>query len=131
MPQLMDAVDQIPPVSELQQYDNDSALKQHLDRISPLLFPLLKWLLCSTFGSISLIPARDQQPDLQTPYQYKLESAAPEHELAFQEWQREAARAGRGGGTGGWWWHLTCGGRKRYPPAHVDWICPQCPKKNY
>ena len=29
------------------------------------------------------------------------------------------------------WWHLACGGRKRYPPAHRDWICPECAKKVY
>lgn len=93
---LLDTVDKVPPIRDLQRFTTDMDLKQHLDLIDPLIFPLLKWLVCSTRTCLCPLPAEDCLPEMNTPYQFKVLNANPEHERRFQEWCDKARAQGTG-----------------------------------
>lgn len=90
---LRETLDAIPPVSELQKFGSDVHLQAFLDEtVSPLAFPLLRWVLRSSRAHLSLIPAHKQLVEMGTPYQFQIVSTNPEHERTFQRWKQQAKK---------------------------------------
>eukprot|EP00667_Euglena_gracilis_P009062 EG_transcript_9196 len=87
---LVDTCDKLPPLMSLQCHRDDAGLKAALDNIDPLLFPLLKWVICSTRMFLSHVPEADCLKEMYTPYQFKVLASNPEHERAFQGWCAQA-----------------------------------------
>eukprot|EP00667_Euglena_gracilis_P004111 EG_transcript_4124 len=87
---LMDTCNKLPALQSLQGHLDDTSLKAALDATDPLLFLLLKWVLCSTRMFLSLVPPEDCLKDLHTPYQFKVLASNPEHERAYQGWCAQA-----------------------------------------
>lgn len=95
---LVDTVDLIPPVRSMLHFQDDVDLKAFLDAVSPLLFPLLKWVICSNRQSMSLVPSADCLEDLHTPFQFKILSTNPGHERCFKEYCQSARLQTKGEG---------------------------------
>jgi hypothetical protein len=57
---LIETIDMIPPLKELQKYPSEEALKFVLDEKSPLIFPLLSWIIKSNRTHLELLPKEKQ-----------------------------------------------------------------------
>lgn len=95
---LLRVIDLIPPVKEMAKYSSDEQLKFVLDKIDPLCFPLLRWVIQSNRTHLSFIPEDEQIPEMNTPYQFQIISSFPEHERKFQEWRSRSIKE-KGSGT--------------------------------
>lgn len=94
---LLCVLDLIPPIEEMKKYSSDEQLKFVLDKIDPLCFPLLRWILQSNRTHLSLIPENEQIKEMNTPHQFQIISSFPEHERKFQEWRsRSISEGGKG-----------------------------------
>eukprot|EP01112_Ceratiomyxa_fruticulosa_P011464 TRINITY_DN3109_c0_g1_i1.p1 TRINITY_DN3109_c0_g1~~TRINITY_DN3109_c0_g1_i1.p1 ORF type:complete len:918 (-),score=250.47 TRINITY_DN3109_c0_g1_i1:134-2887(-) len=89
---LCQTLDLIPAINIMNQFSSDDQLKVFLDDISPLCFPLLRWVLRSSRSHLSRIPEHKQLECMGTPFQFQIVSTNPEHERRFQQWKNTAKR---------------------------------------
>jgi len=87
---LLAVLHKIPGVLEMAQFSSDEQLKVVLDDISPLAFPLLRWVIRSNRAHLSLIPTKKQIKEMNTPWQFQLVNSFPEHEAQFYKWKENA-----------------------------------------
>jgi len=76
---------QIPPVAKLARFSTEAELKEFLDKINPLCFPLLRWIITSNRTHLELLPPHKQFKSMQTPWQFIMRSSTPEKERQHAE----------------------------------------------
>ncbi len=79
-------------------------LRQHLEKLNPLLFPLFRWIITSNRAHLVRLPERYHIKQMVTPYQYVLLSSPPEKEAAFKKLKEKHGSfyAFHGSGFGNW-----------------------------
>jgi len=97
---LVETLQKIPKISEMQKYSSDDQLKVVLDEISPLMFPLLRWIVRSNRTHLELVPKKHQLSAMGTELQFQVVSSFPEHERKFQDWKSRARKTGKKNSTG-------------------------------
>jgi hypothetical protein len=92
---LESCVQQIPPIDKMVQMANgsESALRDNLNAINPLVFPLLRWILSSNRAHLEAIPEKHQIAGLGT-HQFHLVSSNPAKEGRFRDRKAQAAVRG-------------------------------------
>jgi poly [ADP-ribose] polymerase 6/8 len=80
---VMQVINHIPPVKDMLEYKNSSDLKDALNAIDPLCFPLLRWIITSNRTHLEMLPVESQISAMGTPHQFILRSATPEKEKAY------------------------------------------------
>eukprot|EP01102_Stenamoeba_stenopodia_P006169 TRINITY_DN1698_c0_g2_i1.p1 TRINITY_DN1698_c0_g2~~TRINITY_DN1698_c0_g2_i1.p1 ORF type:complete len:979 (-),score=356.91 TRINITY_DN1698_c0_g2_i1:1765-4701(-) len=87
---LQKTCDLIPSISSMQIYSTDEQLKVALDDISPEVFPLLRWIVCSSRPHLTCLPKRKEFVKMKPALQFQMVTSSPEHEEKFLEWKRMA-----------------------------------------
>jgi hypothetical protein len=87
---LLETCDLIPSVSVLNTYATDEQLLVELNDISPLVFPLLRWIVCSSRPHLTLIPKKKEMPPMKSALQFQMVTSSPEHEEKFLSWKQSA-----------------------------------------
>jgi len=64
-------------------------LKSNCDKLHPLLYSLLRWLLASNRCHLKKLKNHEQIKAMNTPHQYILLSSTPEKEQVFQELKKK------------------------------------------
>jgi len=78
-----EVIQMIPAMKKLLEYSSSTDLKEYLDTIHPLCFPLLRWIITSNRVHLELVPKEKQMKEITTPYQFVLRSSTPEKEKKF------------------------------------------------
>jgi len=73
-------VDLIPKLAEMSKYKTSKVLKEKLDEIDPLAYPLLRWILTSNRTHLEKLQATETIAGLGTVHQFLLLSSTPAHE---------------------------------------------------
>ncbi len=99
-----------PSLAEMSKMVEKGILKQELNKLDPLLYSLLVWILQSNRAHIRLLSKSEQMNELKTPHQFVLLSSTPDREKKFQALKKGASvsswaasrsqAAGTGTGTG-------------------------------
>jgi len=92
IPLLLQVIDKIPPIRALVKCPNERLLKIGLDKIHPLCFPLLKWIVLNNRTQISILPKEKQIKQMNTPLQFQLVDSLPDHEAKFFTWKEKAKK---------------------------------------
>ncbi|KAL6064174.1 Protein mono-ADP-ribosyltransferase parp8 [Balamuthia mandrillaris] len=74
-----------PTVHNLSQAADCLSMKDQLDRVDRLAYPLLQWIISSNRSHIVKLSKSRHIPSMNTPYQYVLLSSPPEKEEKFRE----------------------------------------------
>ena len=69
----------------------NKVIKQNMNRISPLLWPLLRWLVISNRSHLRLLPKNQQFQSVPTQWQFEFITAPPEKEYTFQKIVNDAS----------------------------------------
>ena len=105
---LVDQVQQLPPVKTMvRMADNDEAtLRNKLNEMSPLLFPLLRWILSSNRAHLEPVAKEHRMKGLGD-YQFHLVSSNPAKESRFLDRKEKAKTKGAGNCPSGsfFTWH--------------------------
>jgi len=91
LPELENVVKKIPSVEEMTEWakQGKKMLREKLDEIDDLIYPLLMWLLTTNRAHLRPLAAREKFPDLGTPHQFVLMSGPVEKETEFQNLKRD------------------------------------------
>jgi len=92
---LTSCLQQCPPVADMAKMVAKNTLKEDLQKIDPLLYPLLRWILTSNRAHIRPLTEKERIPELKTQYQFVLLSSNPDREAKFQNFKRVAAGMNR------------------------------------
>lgn len=94
----------IPSVASMQHFKTSQILKKELDKVDPLAFPLLKWILTSNRAHLARLKTTEQIPGCGTVAQFLLLSSAPALERAFTDAKAKqgAFKAYHGSGFANW-----------------------------
>lgn len=76
-------IENIPKVSKLNEWVKKGILKEECAKISPLIYPFLRWLLASNRCFLKLLPKDQRMNEMSTDYQYVMLSSTPEKEIKF------------------------------------------------
>jgi len=90
-------IDKLPSVTEMQKYENTAALKEALDRIDRLCFPLLRWILTSNRAHVTKLKDHEVIQGLGG-IQFTLLSTPPAKEKKFKAMVEQFAKEKRGEG---------------------------------
>jgi len=82
-------IEKFPSVEEMSKPTDSRSLKNTLDLLDPLAFPLLRWVITSNRAHLAPIPEKDQIKEMLTPHQYIFLSSPPEKEHKFQQLKKE------------------------------------------
>jgi hypothetical protein len=74
---------QCPSVSAMREMVQKGTLIAELNKLDPLLYPLLRWVLTSNRAHVRLLTPSEQMKELKTPYQFVLLSSNPDREKKF------------------------------------------------
>lgn len=76
-------IESIPKVQKLTEYVQKGILKDESNKISPLIYPFLRWLLASNRCFLKLLPKDQRIQQMSSDYQYVMLSSTPEKEIKF------------------------------------------------
>jgi hypothetical protein len=105
---LQTAIVQMPKVADLVQMARDGTLRASLEKLHPLLYLLLRWIVSTTLAHIELLHDKSVPPKfsgLQCQYQFVMRCAAPAREAQFRELCRKHGGSffvWHGSGLGNW-----------------------------
>jgi hypothetical protein len=105
---LQAAIVQMPKVADLVQMARDGTLRASLEKLHPLLYLLLRWIVSTTLAHIELLHDKSVPPKfagLQCQYQFVMRCAAPAREAQFRELCRKHGGSffvWHGSGLGNW-----------------------------
>eukprot|EP01116_Phalansterium_solitarium_P004513 TRINITY_DN1553_c0_g1_i2.p1 TRINITY_DN1553_c0_g1~~TRINITY_DN1553_c0_g1_i2.p1 ORF type:complete len:305 (+),score=125.06 TRINITY_DN1553_c0_g1_i2:874-1788(+) len=77
-------LNKLPAVHELLACADSRALKEQLDALDPLAFPLIRWIITSNRAHLVKLDPKDHIKPMATPHQYLFMSSPPEKENNFQ-----------------------------------------------
>jgi len=98
-------LDKLPSIQELSDLATDSkTIKENLDKLDPLAFPLLRWIITSNRAHLAKLDPKRHIKEMSTPHQYLFLSSPPEKEKQFQELKAKYGSfyAFHGSGFGNW-----------------------------
>eukprot|EP01127_Copromyxa_protea_P024518 TRINITY_DN9710_c0_g1_i1.p1 TRINITY_DN9710_c0_g1~~TRINITY_DN9710_c0_g1_i1.p1 ORF type:complete len:642 (+),score=89.81 TRINITY_DN9710_c0_g1_i1:180-2105(+) len=98
-------LDRMPSVAEMQNCRNDIELKESLDKLDHLLYPVLRWILTSNRAHIAKLKPEEQIPGTGTNIQFLLLSTPPKKELKFQATKQQKGSFLAYHGSGFFNWH--------------------------
>eukprot|EP01027_Heterolobosea_sp_BB2_P003868 GEZU01005824.1.p1 GENE.GEZU01005824.1~~GEZU01005824.1.p1 ORF type:complete len:667 (+),score=191.50 GEZU01005824.1:150-2150(+) len=84
-----ECLEKIPALTKLQQWQEANILKAELDKLDPLAYPLLRWLLASNRSHLKKLKPKEMITEMNTPHQYILMSSSPEREKEFQALKKQ------------------------------------------
>uniref|UniRef100_A0A6B2L8T5 Poly [ADP-ribose] polymerase n=1 Tax=Arcella intermedia TaxID=1963864 RepID=A0A6B2L8T5_9EUKA len=104
MPLVGRVIDLFPSVQQMSQFKTSTLLREHLDKLDVLAYPLLRWILTSARAHLALLKPHERIPDVGTDYQFLLLSSTPAREKKFLEEKKAkgAFWAWHGSGFGNW-----------------------------
>eukprot|EP01126_Amoeba_proteus_P050158 TRINITY_DN5905_c0_g1_i2.p1 TRINITY_DN5905_c0_g1~~TRINITY_DN5905_c0_g1_i2.p1 ORF type:complete len:489 (-),score=96.86 TRINITY_DN5905_c0_g1_i2:167-1447(-) len=105
MKKVADVLRMLPSVAKMSTYENDFLLKEGLDQINRLLYPLLRWILTSNRAHIAKLLPEEQIPQTGTNLQFVLLSTPPKKEKLFQATKKARSSFYTFHGSGFHNWH--------------------------
>jgi len=105
-----DVVDKFPSVADMQKFESTAALKEALDKLDRLCFPLLRWILTSNRAHVTKLKEHEIIPGLGG-VQFTLLSTPPAKEKKFKQMVEQFGAGGKEGkfhafhGSGFFNWH--------------------------
>jgi poly [ADP-ribose] polymerase 6/8 len=80
----LDVLEKYPQVSDLVKWSEKDCLKIEMDKLHPLAYPLLRWIISSNRCHLKKLSKKEQLTEMNTPHQYLLLSSTPKQEKTFQ-----------------------------------------------
>mmetsp|Transcript_5967 Transcript_5967/g.22649 ORF Transcript_5967/g.22649 Transcript_5967/m.22649 type:complete len:654 (-) Transcript_5967:46-2007(-) len=94
---LRSVLNSIPSVDLLGKWIREGKLKENLDKINHLCYPLLRWIFSSNRTFMKCLKEEEKLDTLHTSFQYAMLNSTPEKELKFQALKKKHGSR--------WMWH--------------------------
>lgn len=82
-------LEKMPSLSVMKEWVAQNKLKSELDKIDPLAYPFLRWVMASNRCHLKKLTEKERIKEMNTVHQYALISSAPEKEKIFQELKKK------------------------------------------
>jgi hypothetical protein len=92
--EVIQVLSRCPSISEMREMSEKGVLFETLNRLDPLLKPLLKWIITSNRCHLRLLSPEQHIPTIPSRYQFVLLSSSPAKETKFQRRKQSIARRG-------------------------------------
>jgi poly [ADP-ribose] polymerase 6/8 len=77
-------LDLYPDLETMRKYVKKGNFKEEMNKLHPLAYPLLRWILTSNRCHLKLLSKKERITEIATEHQYLLLSSTPEKEKRFQ-----------------------------------------------
>jgi hypothetical protein len=86
---MKDVLDKFPAVAEMKKWCGKGVLREELDKLHPLCWPVLRWLIASNRCYLKKLTEKESIGSMNTEHQYLMLAGTPEKEKRFREMKKQ------------------------------------------